>query len=346
MSGDSESCELIGRMRNRDVTALVALYDRYASAAYSLACRIVRNSADAEDVVQEAFLQAWEQASRFDRKRATVASWLLMITRSRAVDRVRRTSGRAKREEALAGVECMADVGAGSQWATDCALIREEDGRAIRQVVQALPAVQRIALELAFYEGLTHSEIADVLCQPLGTVKTRIRLALHRMRAGLNAAPTVAPAAEPSPFAVALAEYLAQRPLLTATYRNLSAIRVLVVDDDAETVDLVTTVLQSAGATVMTAQSTPGGLARLGEAWPDVILSDLVMPHDDGYALIRQARVLADASGRRLIAVAFTGLGDPEHEKALRAGFETLVSKPVQPQTLLDLMARLTGQAA
>ncbi len=71
------------------------------------------------------------------------------------------------------------DLRAGSEWATDCALVREEDGRAVRQVFEALPAMQRIALELAFYEGLTHSEIADVLCQPLGTVKTRIRLALH-----------------------------------------------------------------------------------------------------------------------------------------------------------------------
>lgn len=344
MNGDFDSCELIGRMRDRDVTALVALYDRHAAAAYGLACRIVRNSADAEDVVQEAFLQAWQQASRFDARRASVAGWLMMITRSRALDRVRRTSGRTRREESLASVEGLC---AGSEWATDGALIRDEDGRAVRHVFEALPAIQRIALELAFYEGLTHAEIAEVLCQPLGTVKTRIRIALHRMRDGLTTAPTtVAPARELSPFTAALAEYLARRPLLTATYRNLSGIRVLVVDDDAETVDLVTTVLQSAGATVMTAQSTSVGLTRLGLAWPDVILADLAMPHDDGYALIRQARALADASGRRLIAVAFTGLGDREHEKALRAGFATLVSKPVQPHVLLDVVARLANQAA
>ena len=344
MKGESDSCELINRMCDRDVTALVALYDRYATAVYSLACRIVRNSADAEEVVQEAFLQAWQQASRFESTRASVTGWLLMITRSRALDRVRRMSGRARREEGLASVE---GLRAESEWATDCALVREEDGRAVRQVLEALPAIQRIALELAFYEGLTHSEIANVLCQPLGTIKTRIRLALHRMRDSLKAAPAaVAPAHEPSPFAVALAEYLARRPILTATYRNLTGVRILVVDDDAETVDLVVTVLQSAGATVTTAQSTSEGLARLGVAWPDVILADIAMPHDDGYALIRQARRLADASGRRLIAVAFTGLGDREREKALLAGFATLLAKPVQPHTLLELVARLSDQAA
>lgn len=346
MKEDFDTGELlIGRMREGDVTGLMTLYDRHATAVYGLACSIVRNSADAEDVAQEAFLQAWQQASRFDSTRATVAGWLLMIARSRALDRLRQTHGRSRREEGLSSLE---HLRAGPEWATDRALIREEDSRAVRQEFKALPAVHRVALELAFYEGLTHSEIAAVLCQPLGTVKTRIRHALHKMRDRLSAAPAAAapPAHEPSPFTVALAEYLGRRPRVIATYRSLTGLRILVVDDDAETMGLVATVLQSAGAIVTTARSTPGGLARLGVAWPDLILADLAMPRDDGYALIREARAPADASGRRLTAIAFTGLGEREHEKALRAGFATLVSKPVQPHALLDIVARVSCRAA
>ena len=335
--------ELIVRLRRGDVTALAGLYDRHAAVVYGLVCRIVQNHADAQDVVQETFLQVWQQAWRFDDTRGEFEGWLLTIARSRALDRVRRTSCRWRREEGLDHVE---NLMAPSEWATDQLLIREERGQAIRHEFAALPVIQRIAVELAFYEGLTHAEVADVLCQPLGTIKTRIRLALHKMRDGLSGEPTDPHAHEPSPFTVALAEYLARRPLLTATYRSLGGLRILVVDDDPETVDLTTTVLQSAGAIVTTAPSTRAGVARLGVAWPDVILADIAMPCEDGYSLLRQARALADASGRRLRAAAFTALGAGEHEKALRAGFAALVSKPVQPHVLLDVVAGLASRAA
>ena len=345
LKDDSSSREVISRIQRRDVAALAVLYDRHATGVYRLACHICRNRADAEDVVQEVFLQVWQQASRFDHTRSCVESWLLMITRSRALDRVRRTCSRSLREEGLTHAE---DLLAGPEWASDLELIREENGRGVRHEFEALPVIQRIAVELAFYEGLTHSEIADVLCQPLGTVKTRIRVAIRRMRDGLNRrlADTPQAAHEPSPFTIALAEYLAKRPILPATYRSLTGLRILAVDDDEETVDLVATVLQSAGGSVMTARSTPDGLARLDVAWPDVILADISMPFDDGYALIRNARAMADASGRRLTAIAFTALGDREHEKALRAGFATLVAKPVQPHALLDAVARVATRAA
>ena len=97
---------------------------------------------------------------------------------------------------------------------------------------------------------------------------------------------------------------------------------------------------------MITARSTPEGLARLDAAWPDVILSDIAMPHDDGYALIREARALADLSGRRLKAIAFTALGDREHEIALRAGFAAMLSKPIQPHALVEVVARVAGSAA
>ncbi|MEO5895260.1 MAG: response regulator [Vicinamibacterales bacterium] len=225
-------------------------------------------------------------------------------------------------------------------------MIREQHGREARREFEALPAMQRIPVELAFYEGLTHSEIADILCQPLGSVKTRIRLALHKMRDGLNGAASVAPSREPSPFTVALANHLARHPRLKPARRSLRGLRVLVVDDDGETVDLVTTVLQSAGATVMTAQSTSEGLAWLGTIWPDLILADITMPRDDGYSLLRLARVLADASGLPLREAAFTARGTDEGAKARQAGFVALVAKPIQPHVLVETVASLTGRAA
>jgi RNA polymerase sigma-70 factor (ECF subfamily) len=345
LKDDSASHTLVERMRDGDITALETLYDRYGRAVSSVVCRIVRNPADAEEVVQESFLQAWQQASRFDGMRANVWAWLLMIARSRAIDCLRRTDKRARWEEQLDGVDRLF---AGPEWATDRVMLREANGRLVRRQFDALPAPQRIAVELAFYEDLTHSEIADVLCEPLGTVKTRIRLAMHRMRGRLERAPEneIPAVREPSPFTVALAAYLARRPLRAATYRSLRGLRILIVDDDTETVELVATVLQSAGATVMTARSTAAGLARLRVAWPDVVLADLAMPQLDGYAFLRRARAVADSSGRPLTAIAFTAFGERERENALRAGFATLVGKPVQPQLLVDALTQYAGHLA
>jgi RNA polymerase sigma-70 factor, ECF subfamily len=343
LTDDSADHDLIVRMRERDVTALAALYDRHGTAAYSLACRIVRNAAEAEDVVQEAFLQVWEQASRFDRTRASVKGWLLMIIRSRALDRLRLACGRSQRETV---VEHLEQLSGPREWAADRVLIRAETGHAIRRRFEALPAVQRIPVELAFYQGLTHLQIADALCQPLGTVKTRIRLALNKMRLALNGEPAEEPVREPSPFAAALAEHLARCPSLRTTDRRLPGVRLLVVDDDSETAVLIATVLESAGASVTTARSTSDGLSRLDVAWPDVILADISMPRDDGYSFLRQARALAQSSGRRLVAAAFTALGEREGERARQAGFAALVAKPVQPALLLDVVGRLAAAAA
>ena len=340
---DDAGNRLVERMRQADVTALEALYECYATVVYSLALRILHNTADAEDVVQEVFLQAWQQAARFDSGRAGVAGWLLMITRSRSLDRLRRTSGRLHREQKLGRADAVLP---GSAWAIDETLIHTEDTERVRFHFDELPAIQRVPIELAFYQGLTYSQIADVLCQPLGTVKTRIRTALHRMRDGLKGEPSNTAAREPSPFTVALAEHLAKHPVLTPAYRSLTGLHLLVVDDDAETVDLVSTVLQSAGAIVTTARSTADGLARLGAAWPDVLLADISMPRDDGYALLRHARALAESSGRKMTALAFTALGNREHDRALRAGFAAFVPKPVQPHTLVDAVARTAGRAA
>jgi len=341
MTNPSAGHDLIGRIREADVAALAELYDVHGTRVYSLACRILRNHADAEDAVQEVFLQVWRQAATFDTARGSVAGWLLTITRSRAIDRLRRRDGRAQREERREELEQMF---AAPDAAADQALIGEENARVARRAVGALPPAQRVPLELAFFEGLTHSEIADALRQPLGTVKTRIRIAMRRIRDGLISGSADPPEHEPSPFTVELSEYLAKRPMLTDAYRSLEGIRVLGVDDDAETLDLLRTVLESAGACVMTGRSASEGVAHLEAHWPDVVLADIAMPEEDGYALLRRARALADRSGRQLVAAAFTALGRGERAAALGAGFAAHILKPVQPHTLLETVANLAGR--
>lgn len=163
-----------------DMEAAAELYDRYAGHVYALARRIVRNDSDAEDVVQEVFSQVWRTASRYDRTRGSVLGWLLMITRTRAIDAIRARKSRpdltdAASPDALPAAE-----------ARD-ALELAEQAALVRDALLSLPPAQRTALELAYYEGLTQSEIADRLSEPLGTVKTRIRTALMSLRGRLGA---------------------------------------------------------------------------------------------------------------------------------------------------------------
>jgi RNA polymerase sigma-70 factor (ECF subfamily) len=169
----------LGRMARGDHQALAELYDRHARPIFSLALRILQERAEAEDVVQEVFAQAWTQAARYDTARGAVAAWLLNMTRSRAIDRLR--SKRARPEDA-AETGIALDEMPGGGVAQDAQLLSAEQVCRLRNALQALPALQRIALELAYYEGLTHAEIADRLEQPLGTVKTRIRQAMIKLR--------------------------------------------------------------------------------------------------------------------------------------------------------------------
>jgi len=172
----------LARLTRGERDALAELYDRHARPIYSLALRIVRDTADAEDVVQEVFAQAWSQASRYVMSRGTVAAWLLTLTRSRAIDRVR---SKRSRPDLGAGddtvVAEMPDKGA----TPDVQLLSEEQVSRVRVALRNLPNPQRIALEMAYYDGLSHTEIAAELDEPLGTVKTRIRQAMIRLREAL-----------------------------------------------------------------------------------------------------------------------------------------------------------------
>lgn len=173
------------RMGDGDGTGLAELYDRHGRALFSLAFRILRDQTDAEEVVQDVFVQAWRQAARYDTGRGPVVAWLLMLTRSRAIDRLRQRRGLPPmRDDDVSALRDVADAGTPVDWQ----LLSAEQVRALRAALDELPVAQRTAIELAFYEGLTHAEVAERLEQPLGTVKTRIRLGLLRLRAAIGEA--------------------------------------------------------------------------------------------------------------------------------------------------------------
>lgn len=169
---------LVARIERRDADALGELYDRYGARLNGLACRILGDTGEAEEVLQEVFLYVWRSASAFDPTRGGVLVWLLVSTRSRAIDRLRaRRPGGRERPTALSASpepaseeDVMAGLG-GGEFEAIC-----------RKAIRELPEDQRRALELAYFEGLTEQEIADRAKSPLGTVKTRVRLGLMRLR--------------------------------------------------------------------------------------------------------------------------------------------------------------------
>lgn len=170
--------EAIRRVAAGDPNAVAELYDRHARAVYSLVLRIVDDQAEAEDVVQEVFSQAWTQAARHDPGRGAVGAWLLMMARSRAIDRVRARRARPDGAGDDRQVVSLPDPSPRQ----DLILLGLEQAARLRRALADLPLMQRVTLELAYFEGLTQSEIAERLEQPLGTVKTRIRLALLKLR--------------------------------------------------------------------------------------------------------------------------------------------------------------------
>ena len=166
------------RMARGDQDALGEIYDRHGRLVYSLALRIVRDQSDAEDIVQEVFSQAWRQAARYDASRGTVLGWLLTLTRSRAIDRLRGRRVRPEPATDEAVLNAIPDRAAPA----DVQAVWAGQATQIRSAIEGLSVLQRVAIELAFYEGLTHAEIAERLELPLGTVKTRIRQGLLKLR--------------------------------------------------------------------------------------------------------------------------------------------------------------------
>lgn len=176
--------ELTGLMRGTqrgDRDSFAALYDQLAAMAYGLARRVVRDPQRAEDVVQEAMLEVWRRASRYDADRGSVRSWVMTIVHRRAVDRVRTEQSARDRDDRVAtrDYEPPEDV-------VSSAVEHNFERQRIQRALSGLTELQREAVELAYYRGLTHREIAEMLDAPLGTVKTRIRDGTIRLRDSLG----------------------------------------------------------------------------------------------------------------------------------------------------------------
>jgi len=172
--------DLIRRMALKDADALDALYTRYHRVAFALVLRIVGNKEDAEDVLTEVFWQAWQQSSRYDPSRGKPVAWLLTIARTRSIDRLRARG----RQQTTSDVEGQREPFPPPP--TPDPFVLGDTRDAVRKALQALPEQQRIPLEMAYFEGMSHSEIATALGQPLGTVKDRIRAAMMHLKKRLR----------------------------------------------------------------------------------------------------------------------------------------------------------------
>jgi len=171
--------ELMPLIADRDPEAFEVFYDRHGGAAYSLAYRIVGERNAAEDVTQEAVISIWRSGARFDRTRGSVRAWTLGIVRNRAIDALRRSAGKAPKltfdDEAILEQEAAPET-------TEEEALRRRESDELRGVLRELPDDQSKVIQLAYFGGFTHSEIARMLGMPLGTVKGRMRLGMEKMR--------------------------------------------------------------------------------------------------------------------------------------------------------------------
>ncbi len=169
--------ELVMRLQKRDPQALAELYDRYGRLAYSLIVRVVRDGALAEDLVQETFLRVWNRAQGFDAQRGALGPWLLAVARNRAIDYLRSASGRERNS-----VELEESGHASLYTDMERDILASDKARQIRAAMERLAPKQREVIELAYFEGLTQTEMAERMGEPLGTVKTWVRSALKNLR--------------------------------------------------------------------------------------------------------------------------------------------------------------------
>ncbi len=184
-AGGPTDLELVERIRQGDQAALDLLYKRYSAPVYSLVWKVLQSSEEAEDVALDVFWQVWRQAGRYDPSRGAPPAWIFTLARSRAIDRLRARKRREDRNVSIDDPELNIDP-LDEKAAPDDVVSFRQNRDAVRAAMAKLSAVQREAVELAFLEGMTHVEIAEKLGQPLGTVKTRIRQGLIRLRKHLD----------------------------------------------------------------------------------------------------------------------------------------------------------------
>jgi RNA polymerase sigma-70 factor (ECF subfamily) len=178
-----EERDLIARLQRRDPQALAELYDRYGKMAYSLVLRVVRDQAIAEDLVQETFLRVWNRVHSIDSEKGALGPWLLAIARNRAIDYLRSSAGRERNAVELdetdhAPLYCEMEAG----------ILLSDQARRVKVAMDKLAPNQRTVMELAYFEGLSQSEMAAKMGQPLGTIKTWVRAALQSLRDELGVA--------------------------------------------------------------------------------------------------------------------------------------------------------------
>ncbi len=184
--GELNDEELMQRLSYRDLRAFEALYDRYGDLVYSTCLRVVRDAQLAEDIVQEVFLRLWRKPESYVAQRGRFPTWLLSVTRNRSVDEIR-SRGRRQRHENTSPQQQERELPAGQEQDPALSAQLADEQRLIRAALAELPEEQRLAIELAYFGGLTQQEIAAKLSQPLGTVKTRIRLGMQKLRNALTA---------------------------------------------------------------------------------------------------------------------------------------------------------------
>ncbi len=170
--------DLMQLLQRNDPRAFEVVYERHSGAAFSLAYRMVGRGNVAEDVVQEAFLSIWRSGARYERTRGSVRTWVLGIVHHRAIDQLRRSSVHDKRRASDEGIEERFE----SRERTETEVARREEAASIRSAMDTLPADQSHVIELAYFGGFTHTEIAEMLGAPVGTVKGRMRLGLEKLR--------------------------------------------------------------------------------------------------------------------------------------------------------------------
>ena len=179
--------ELMHLVRAGDAQAFEIVFDRHSGAAFSLAYRMCGRQAMAEDIVQEAFVSLWRSGARYDATRGSVRTWVLSVVRNRTIDAFRRESAKGSRDVSEEGIaERMA-----APELTEAEVERRDEARQVRKALVELPPDQRQVIELAYFGGFTHSQIADMLELPSGTVKGRMRLGLTKMRLALGDSPEV-----------------------------------------------------------------------------------------------------------------------------------------------------------
>lgn len=174
---------LVGRIRCGDERALVSLYDRWVHAVYSVASHLLRDSRDAEEIVEQVFARIWREAERYDPERGSIGAWIVVIARSQSLSRLRDNTRRARNDE-LRIDHLVNDPSA----STPSPLLEAETNERqeiVRRAVSRLPAEQQHVVRLTFFDGLSQTEIASALGLPLGTVKTRVRLAFLKLRGSL-----------------------------------------------------------------------------------------------------------------------------------------------------------------